>query len=149
MLRQLQWKVQIYMNRSYSELIKLPTFLERFNYLQLYGKVGSATFGDQRYLNQTLYRLPEWKRVRNEIIIRDNACDLAHPDYQIDSQSVYIHHINPITVQDILDRNFKVFDHDNLVTTTFATHQAIHYGGQEVKKMLLVDRCPNDTCPWK
>lgn len=137
------------MTKSYAEMILLPTFIERFNYLQLKGAVGEATFSSRRYLNQMLYRLPEWKSIRSKVIIRDNSCDLAHPDYEIKSPPVYIHHINPITIEDILNKDPKVFDLDNLVMTTFDTHQAIHYGDANLMKALIEERKPNDTCPWK
>lgn len=137
------------MNRSYHEMMTFDKFIDRFNYLQLYGKVGKVTFGSDRYLNQLLYQTPEWKSVREKVIIRDRSCDLAHPDYEIFSPPVYIHHINPISVEDILERNPKVFDMDNLVMTTFNTHQAIHYGDNLIYKMDRTERHPNDTCPWK
>lgn len=137
------------MNKSYREMILLPTFLERFEYLRLKGSVGEATFGSRRYLNQALYRIPEWKSVRNKVIIRDNSCDLAHPDYEVLKPPVYVHHINPITIEDILNRDPKVLDMNNLVTTTFNTHQAIHYGLDDSFKRSLTERTPNDTCPWK
>lgn len=137
------------MNRSYHEMLQFETFLERFEYLKLTGKVGEQTFGSHRYLNQQLYRLPEWKSIREKVIIRDDACDLACKDHQILRPPVYIHHINPITIDDIIDRNPKVFDLDNLVMTTFETHQAIHYGDPKLIKMVLTERRPNDTCPWK
>lgn len=135
--------------KRYSELIKLPTFEDRFNYLKLDGKIGEMTFGGNRYLNQRLYSDPEWKRVRNHVISRDRACDLAHPDYEMNSY-VYIHHINPITKEDILNRSRKVFDPDNLVCVSFNTHQAIHYGSIDmVLNKAPVERKPNDTIPWR
>ena len=137
------------MNKSYSEMILLPTFLERFEYLRLKGFVGDTTFGSRRYLNQTLYRIPEWKSVRNKVIIRDKSCDLAHPDYEVLKPPIYVHHINPITIEDILNRDPKVLDMNNLVATTFDTHQAIHYGCDDSFKRSLMERSPNDTCPWK
>ena len=137
------------MNRSYREMLQFETFLERFEYLKLNGRVGAQTFGSQRYLNQQLYRLPEWKSIKEKVIIRDNSCDLAHPDHEILRPPVYIHHINPITIDDVLERRPCVFDMDNLVMTTFDTHQAIHYGDVKLIKMLIAERRPNDTCPWK
>lgn len=137
------------MNKSYREMILLPTFLERFEYLRLKGFVGEATFGSRRYLNQALYRIPEWKSIRNKVIIRDNSCDLAHPDYAVLKPPVYVHHINPITIDDILNRDPKVLDMNNLITTTFNTHQAIHYGFDDSFKRSLTERSLNDTCPWK
>lgn len=137
------------MSRSYREMILLPTFLERFEYLRLKGYVGDATFSSRRYLNQILYKMPEWKEARTKVIIRDNSCDLGHPDFEIRRPPVYIHHINPITIEDILERDPKVFDPDNLITTTFNTHQAIHYGSDEAFKRSLNERTPGDTCPWR
>jgi len=137
------------MNKSYGEMILLESFLDRLNYLKLNGSVGGETFGRQRYLNQMIYRLPEWKEVRNKVIIRDKSCDLAHPDYEIFSPPVYIHHINPITIDDIVNKRDCVFDLDNLVMTTFNTHQAIHYGDENLAKLEYGSRYKNDTCPWK
>lgn len=137
------------MIRSYEELVSIPSFKERFEYLSLDGRVGSATFGSHRHLNQLLYRMSEWQSVRNKVIVRDMACDLAHPDYDLGSQPAYIHHINPITIDDILNKRRVVFDLNNLITTSFITHQAIHYSNIELLPSLPVDRKPNDTCPWK
>lgn len=137
------------MIKTYRELIQIPDFHDRFTYLKLDGRVGDTTFGSRRSLNQVLYRLPEWRRIRNQVIERDKACDLAHSDYEINEQAAYIHHINPITIDDILDRNPKIFDLDNLITTTFNTHQAIHYGSDDLLPKPPVERRPGDTCPWK
>ena len=134
--------------KSYSELITLPTFEERFEYLRLNGTVGSETFGHDRYLNQTLYRSPEWKRFRHKIIIRDNGCDLACEGYEI-YEKVLIHHINPITVKDILERNSMVFDPENVVCTILNTHNAIHYGDDSLIIKAPIKRSKNDTCPWR
>jgi hypothetical protein len=136
------------MNRTYSELIKLPTFLDRFRYLQLGGQVGVETFGYDRYLNQMLYRTTEWKRFRNEIIIRDNGCDLACEGYEIVGK-ILVHHINPISVEDVLLRDPKVFDPENVISTTLNTHNAIHYGDESLLITEPIERKPNDTCPWK
>ena len=137
------------MKKSYRELIEIKTFHDRYLYLKLDGTVGEATFGSRRSLNQMLYKLPEWRRVRNLVINRDKACDLAHFDYEINYQPAYIHHINPITFEDILNRDPKIFDLDNLITTTFDTHQAIHYGSEKLLPKLPVERFPNDECPWR
>lgn len=137
------------MIKTYHELITLPTFDERFNYLRLNGRVGNTTFGSHRYLNQMLYRMPEWKRIRRNVILRDNACDLALDDYEIGGQPAYVHHIEPITIDDIINRSNKVFDMDNLITTVFGTHQAIHYGDSTQLSVLPIVRRPGDTCPWK
>lgn len=137
------------MAKSYHELIQLPTFKERFEYLKLGGRVGAATFGSHRAINQMLYRHPEWRSIRNQVIIRDEGCDLAHPDFEIRGQAAFVHHIEPITERDILDRNPKVFDMDNLITTVHLTHEAIHYGNFDMIPNQLTERYPNDTCPWK
>ena len=134
--------------RTYSELITIPTFEERFEYLQLKGSVGKDTFGYDRYLNQVLYRSPEWKRLRNQIIIRDGGCDLACDGYDIYNK-VLIHHLNPITVEDILARSRKVFDPDNLVCVSHNTHNAIHYGDVDLLVTGPIIRTKNDTCPWR
>lgn len=134
--------------KTYSELITIPTFEERFEYLQLKGSVGKDTFGYDRYLNQVLYRSPEWKRLRNQIIIRDGGCDLACDGYDIYGK-VLIHHLNPITVEDVLARSRKVFDPDNLVCVSHNTHNAIHYGDVDLLVTGPIIRTKNDTCPWR
>lgn len=134
--------------RTYSELITIPTFEERFEYLQLKGSVGKDTFGYDRHLNQVLYRSPEWKRLRNQIIIRDCGCDLACEGYDIHSK-VLIHHLNPITVEDVIARSRKVFDPDNLVCVSHNTHNAIHYGDVDLLVTGPIIRTKNDTCPWR
>lgn len=134
--------------KTYSELITIPTFEERFEYLQLKGSVGKDTFGYDRHLNQVLYRSPEWKRLRNQIIIRDCGCDLACKGYDIHSK-VLIHHLNPITVEDVLARSRKVFDPDNLVCVSHNTHNAIHYGDVDLLVTGPIIRTKNDTCPWR
>ena len=134
--------------RTYSELITIPTFEERFEYLQLKGSVGKDTFGYDRYLNQVLYRSPEWKRLRNQIIIRDAGCDLACDGYDVYGK-VLIHHLNPITVEDVLARSRKVFDPDNLVCVSHNTHNAIHYGDMDLLVTGPIIRTKNDTCPWR
>lgn len=134
--------------KTYSELIKLSSFKDRFNYLSLFGVVGKTTFGGHRHLNQTLYQTEEWKRTRREVILRDNGCDLAHEDYPIGG-SVYIHHINPITINDILEERPCVFDLENLICVSFQTHNAIHYGSEDLLSRGLIVRSRNDTCPWR
>ena len=135
-------------NKSYSELIRLPTYLERFRYLQINGAVGAETFGYDRYLNQILYRTGEWKRFRRDIILRDNGCDLACDDYEIFGR-ILVHHLNPITVDDVLNRDPKIFDPNNVITTTLDTHNAIHYGDERLLVMDPIVRTKNDTCPWR
>lgn len=135
--------------KSYSELIKLPTFEERYEYLKIGGKVGEDTFGYDRYLNQMLYKLPEWQTARNEVIIRDDGCDLGCPDRKIKDQKILVHHINPIAKEDILNRNKCLFDPENLITTIHSTHNAIHYGDSDLLQKDPVVRFKNDTCPWR
>ena len=139
-------KTTIY--RTYSDLIKIEDFEERFKYLSLAGTVGEFTFGGHRYLNQMLYQTEKWKSTRREVIFRDNGCDLAHKDYAING-SIYIHHLNPITIDDILNERPCVFDLENLVSTTFRTHNAIHYGSYDLIQKNLVERKENDTCLWR
>lgn len=134
--------------RTYSELMKLPTFQERYEYLKLGGIVGKETFGTQRYLNQKFYRSEAWKRLRNHIILRDNGCDLAIPDREL-FQRVYIHHMNPITADDILEHSDYVMDPEFLICCSYDTHQAIHYGDEKLLYFDLVERKPFDTCPWR
>lgn len=134
--------------KSYSEMVRLPTFLERYRYLKIGGQVGEETFGYDRYLNQILYRSSEWKRFRRDIIIRDNGCDLACDGYEIIGK-VLIHHIDPITVRDIELRDPKIFDPENVVSVTLNTHNAIHYGDESLLITEPLVRTPNDTCPWK
>ena len=134
--------------KTYSELITIPTFEERFEYLQLKGSVGKDTCGYDRHLNQGLYRSPEGKRLRNQIIIRDGGCDLACDGYDIYGK-VLIHHLNPITVEDVLARSRKVFDPDNLVCVSHNTHNAIHYGDVDLLATGPIIRTKNDTCPWR
>lgn len=136
------------MTKSYSELSRLKTFEERLEYLRVSGKVGEATFGGHRKLNQILYQTDEWKKVRRKIIIRDEGFDLGHSDYPIFGP-IYIHHINPITVDDILRRRYCVFDLDNLISCSFDTHNSVHYGTNQISRNDFVERRKNDTCPWR
>lgn len=135
--------------RSYSELTKITSFEDRFNYLKLGGVIGSRTFGGNRYLNQKLYSSYEWRRFRDEIILRDHGCDLGVPGYELSSR-IYIHHINPLTEDDLKHSSEFIFDPDNVVVTSFATHEAIHYGNKNLLiPATVISRKPNDTCPWK
>lgn len=134
--------------RSYSELIQLPTFEERYRYLRLQGSVGKSTFGFDRYLNQNFYRSAEWKRIRDEVIIRDNGCDLGIEDRMIPGR-ILIHHMNPITEKDILRMSDFLMNPEYLICVTHQTHNAIHYGDENQIFTGLVERRPNDTCPWK
>lgn len=135
--------------KSYSELIRLKTFEERFEYLKLKGNVGGRTFGSERYLNQVLYQSPEWRNFRRKIIIRDNGCDLGMEGYSIDGIKIIIHHINPITIEDIKNRSPKIFDPDNVICVSHMTHEAIHYGDKNLLPSVATERRPGDTCPWK
>lgn len=134
--------------RCYSELISIPTYDERFKYLQLNGVIGSDTFGFDRYINQKFYRSIEWKQIRNQIILRDQACDLGHPDYPIQN-NVYIHHMNPIDVSDISDATDYLLNPEYLICVSLMTHNAIHYGFEEyLDSKKIIERRPNDTCLW-
>lgn len=134
--------------RTYSELVLLPTFEERFEYLKLNGAVGIDTFGFDRYLNQTFYKSAEWKRIRNKVIIRDNGCDLGIDGYEIYGR-ILIHHMNPITQDDIINRTDLLLNPEYLISVSLDTHNGIHYGdiNQLLKEPIV--RKPNDTCPWK
>ena len=135
--------------RTYSELITLPTFEERFEYLKLNGKVGNDTFGFDRYLNQVFYRSREWKRVRNQVILRDNGCDLGIPDRQIFDR-IYIHHMNPLLPEDIVNQTSFLMNPEYLICVSFDTHNAIHYGDANLlPKTHITERSPNDTAPWR
>ena len=135
--------------RSYAELMHLSTMKERFDYLKLVGEVGARTFGSSRILNQQFYRSKEWKDVRNEVIIRDLSCDLGIADYEIYDRPT-IHHINPITIEDVMEENWsKLLDPNNLITTSYNTHKAIHFGNEAMLPKLPIERKPNDTCLWK
>lgn len=134
--------------RSYSELITIPTFEARFEYLKLDGLVGEETFGFDRYLNQTFYRSQEWKSIRDFVIVRDLGCDLAIEDYEIHGK-IYIHHMNPIRAADITTKSRMLLDPEFLISTTHNTHNAIHYGDKNLLAIGPIERSKNDTCPWK
>lgn len=135
--------------RTYSELSKLKTFRERYEYLKLDGTVGEETFGFDRYINQMFYKSEEWKRIRNYVITRDNGCDLGIPDRKIVDSVILVHHMNPITKEDIFNKNEILLDPEYLITTIKPTHDAIHYGDESLLAEDLVIRSKNDTCPWK
>ena len=135
--------------RTYSELSKLKTFRERYEYLKLDGTVGEETFGFDRYINQMFYKSEEWKRIRNYVITRDNGCDLGIPDRKIVDSVILVHHMNPITKEDIINKNEILLDPEYLITTIKPTHDAIHYGDESLLAEDLVIRSKNDTCPWK
>lgn len=132
---------------TYSESLLYKDFERRFNYLKLNGAVAHSTFGGHRYLNQALYQSDEWRRVRRAVILRDNGCDLAIPDRPIYGK-ILVHHINPITQEDIQNRNPIIFDLDNLITVSLETHNALHYGDYSLVNKDVVNRRPNDTAPW-
>lgn len=135
--------------RTYSDLIKLPTFKQRYEYLKLGGVVGEDTFGFDRYLNQIFYKSKEWLELRDEIIIRDHGCDLGLEGYEI-NERILIHHMNPITKNDILDRTDFLLNPEYLISTIKRTHDAIHYGDYEsLIDNVVIERYENDTCPWR
>ena len=135
--------------RTYSELLKLKTFKERYEYLKLDNTVGEETFGFDRYINQMFYKSDEWKRVRNYVITRDNGCDLGIPNRKIIDSVILVHHMNPITKEDIINKNEILLDPEYLITTIKPTHNAIHYGDESLLNEDLVIRSKNDTCPWQ
>ena len=134
--------------KTYSELIRLPTFEERYQYLRLRGKVGEDTFGFDRYLNQAFYKSDEWKNIRDIVILRDNGCDLGMPDREI-RERILIHHMNPITKDDIINRTDFLLNPEYLICTIKNTHDAIHYGDENLLIKDPVQRSRYDTCPWK
>lgn len=135
------------MIRTYTELKKISDYLERFEYVKLGGIVGEETFGSKRYINQVLYTSKEWKETRREVILRDEGYDLGHEDYPI-KNSIYVHHMNPITIEDILSRSKYVFDPEYLISTSLNTHNALHYGNSD-NLIIYRPRRKYDTCPWK
>ena len=134
--------------KTYDELILLPTFEERFKYLQLNGRASEETFGGHRLLNQMLYRSPQWQETRQRVIIRDNGCDLGIDDRPINDK-ILIHHLNPITIEQVTNFDPAIFDMNNLICTTKATHEAIHYGnGSKLVPTKPIERKPGDTRLW-
>ena len=133
---------------TYSELIQLPTFEERFEYLRLDGVVGRDTFGFDRYLNQQFYRSGEWKRIRNQVIVRDNGCDLGIDDYEIHGR-ILIHHMNPISIEDLQHMSDLLINPEYLICVSHRTHNAIHYGDESLIVTAPIERSQNDTCPWR
>jgi hypothetical protein len=136
------------MIRTYTELMQLGTFEERFRYLKLSGRVGKETFGFDRYLNQQFYKSDEWLLLRDQIIIRDNGCDLAIEDRDI-YKRIIIHHMNPITKEDILNKTDILLNPEYLISTRKRTHDAIHYGDESILFDAPIERTKNDTCPWR
>lgn len=137
--------------RRYSELILLPTFEERYEYLRLDGDVGKETFGVDRIFNQMFYTSKEWRKFRDKIIVRDNGCDLGVEGYEIpNGVPIYIHHLIPITIEDIKLRTELLLNPEYAISTIFETHQAIHYGNDNLlPRATIIERSPNDTCPWR
>lgn len=135
--------------RTYTELSQLKTFEERFEYLRLNGQVGKDTFGFDRIFNQRFYKSPEWLRVRDIVMIRDNGCDLGVEGYEIRGQRILIHHMNPFLLEDLEQRVETLLDPEYLITTIHSTHNAIHYGDANLLTRSPIERLPNDTCPWK
>lgn len=136
------------MVKTYSELSKLTSFEDRFRYLKLDGVVGETTFGFDRYLNQLFYRSQKWKKIRDEVIVRDSCCDLGVEGYEIYKYAM-IHHMNPITIKDIQEESEYLLNPEYLITTTQKTHNAIHYGDEDLLITMPVERTKNDTCPWR
>lgn len=134
--------------RTYSELITLPTFIDRYRYLKLGRKVGEDTFGFDRYLNQVFYQSKEWRSIRDYVITRDNGCDLGIPGHEIYGR-ILIHHMNPITADDILKRSDLLLNPEYLICTIKNTHDAIHYSDESLLITDPIERSKNDTCPWK
>lgn len=136
------------MIRTYSELVTMSDYKDRYNYLKLLGSVGESTFGFDRYLNQRFYTSKEWLSIRDYVIVRDNGCDLGVEGYDIRGR-IYIHHMNPILPKDIVDTTEFLLNPEYLITTTHETHNAIHYGDESLLVTEPIMRSPNDTCPWK
>ncbi len=134
--------------RSYSELKRLPTFKERYEYLRIGGLVGESIFGFERFLNQALYTSQRWRLLRNQIIVRDNGCDLGVEGYDI-YDKIIIHHMNPLTREQLREPDDSMFDPEYLICVSDNTHKAIHYGDASLLRQEYVPRRPNDTCPWK
>ena len=136
------------MIRRYSDLIQIDSFIERYYYLKIHGNVGEETFGIDRYVNQMLYKSQRWRKIRNEVIIRDNACDLGVDGYELDNYIV-VHHMNPITLEDIEEERDIVFDTEYLISCSSRTHEAIHFGDEGLLPKQFTPRRPNDTCLWR
>lgn len=135
--------------RTYSELIQTSDYLERYYYLRIGAKIGVQSFGHNRYLNQMLYGLPEWKEARRKVILRDGSCDLGIPGFEIERPNILIvHHMNPVTVEDILQGNPDVFEPEFLITCSDRTHKAIHYGDESLLITEPITRSPGDTRLW-
>lgn len=136
------------MTRNYHELKKLSTFEERFEYLKLHGSVGNDTFGFDRIFNQQFYKSSEWKRIRDIVIIRDNGCDLGIEGHDIFGK-ILIHHMNPISIEDIRNSTDFLLNPDYLICVSHETHNAIHYSNESLIHKAPIERTKNDTCPWR
>jgi len=137
------------MSKSYSELIQIPNYVDRYEYLKLGGSVGELTFNGHRYYNQKFYSSdPQWLETKKRVILRDEGCDMGHDDYPIHGR-ILIHHINPITIEELMNRDPVIFDLDNLVCVSHKTHNAIHYGDSSLLCLPPVERVAFDTCPWR
>lgn len=138
------------MTKTYTELAQIDDYFKRFEYLKLGGSIGKMTFGGNRYLNQAFYTSPEWRSFRRDIILRDKGCDMAFEGIEISGELLIIHHINPIRIEDILNRSEGLFNPENVVAVSELTHKAIHYGDMSLLPRLCpLERVPNDTCPWR
>lgn len=135
--------------RTYSELSRLNSFEGRFEYLKLNSSVARETFGVERYLNQVFYKSDEWLSIRNKVITRDSGCDLGIPDREILGSSIIVHHMNVLTIEDIINKTDFLLNPEYLISTSHSTHNAIHYGNSDSLKNYILDRKPNDMCPWK
>lgn len=136
--------------KSYSELVRIPSFKERFDYLKLTGDVGAATFGGHRVINQAFYRSKEWRNLRRGIILRDCGCDLGVLGFEYGPKTIVVlHHINPLSIDEIASNSDALLDPDNIISCSFRTHNAIHYGSYDLIADDIAVRTPNDTCPWR
>lgn len=135
--------------KTYSELMRFKTFEDRFNYLRLDGQVGKDTFGFDRIFNQRFYKSKEWLDIRDHVIVRDNGCDLGVEGHEIYGTRIIIHHMNPILLKDIEEKSIYLLDPEFLITTIHNTHNAIHYGDENLLIRAPIERTKNDTCPWK
>lgn len=136
-------------SKSYRELSDISDYVKRFEYLKIGGTIGELTFNGHRYLNQKFYTSdPQWLKVKQRVILRDDGCDMGHPDFPIFGR-IIVHHISPITIDDLIQRNPKIFDPENLICVSHNTHNAIHYGDISLLKLPPVERRANDTCPWR
>ena len=134
--------------RTYSELCRLETFVDRYRYLRLSGEVGKETFGFERYLNQVFYHSWKWQMLRDKVIVRDMGCDLGLDGYEIHGP-IYVHHMNPVLIKDVREVSDRLVNPEYLVCTTLRTHNAIHYGNGTLLDTGITERRPNDTCPWR